>query len=44
MPAVSWPSEAIFSDWISRSWARRQFLKQPRILDGEHSLPGKGLQ
>src|SRR5215469_11963698 len=21
MPAVSWPSEAIFSDWISRSWA-----------------------
>ena len=24
--------------------ARHQFLKQPRILDREHDLPGKGLQ
>ncbi len=24
--------------------ARHQFLKQPRILDGEHGLPGEGLQ
>jgi hypothetical protein len=24
--------------------ARHQFLKQPCILDGEHGLPGKGLQ
>jgi len=24
--------------------ARRQFLKQPRVLDREHGLVGKGLQ
>ena len=24
--------------------ARHQFLKQPRILDGEHGLPREGLQ
>jgi hypothetical protein len=24
--------------------ARRQFLKQPRVFDGEHGLVGKGLQ